>query len=72
MKIIADLVIGSAVYLCISMLAAYPTMWIVNYLFAAQLLTLVFGCAKIAFWKAFVLNMFFMVAFKGTALSSKD
>ena len=52
-------VIVFAAILGISMLMAYPTMWIVNYLFTAQLLTYVFGLAKITFWKAFVFNMFF-------------
>lgn len=63
-------VILLALALGFAMLLAYPTMWIVNYLFTAQLLTFVFGAAKISFWQAFVLNLFFSFAFKSTSSSS--
>lgn len=39
-------------------LFAFPTMWIVNYLFTPTLLMLIFGTIKIGFWKAWVLNIF--------------
>lgn len=71
-KLFASLVILAAIVLGISMLMAYPTMWIVNYLFTAQLLTFVFGAAKLSFWKALVLNVFFGTAFKSSGSSSKD
>jgi hypothetical protein len=66
------LVIFLAALLGLGMLMAYPTMWIVNYLFTAQLLTFVFGVAKIGFWQAFVLNMFFGTALPRTASGPKD
>lgn len=40
----------------IATLAAYPTMWAVNYLFSQSFLTFVFGTAKIGFWKSLILN----------------
>jgi hypothetical protein len=70
-ELFSAFVILFAFVLGLAMLMAYPTMWTVNYLFAAQLLTIVFGVAKISFWKALVLNVFFGIAFKST-ISSKD
>jgi hypothetical protein len=43
----------------VSLLFAYPTMWLVNYLFSAQILSIVFGAAKLNVWKAMALNVFF-------------
>jgi hypothetical protein len=42
-----------------AVVGAYPTKWIVNYLFAPGLLTTVFGTPSIGFVKAFFLNLFF-------------
>jgi hypothetical protein len=41
-----------------SLLFAYPTMWLVNYLFSAQILSIVFGAAKLNVWQAMALNVF--------------
>lgn len=65
------IVLGGA--FALAMLMAYPTMWVVNYLFTAQLLIFVFGVAKIGFWQAFILNTFFSLAFgRQTYSSSKS
>jgi len=37
-------------------LGAYPTKWVVNYLFSPSALLAVFGTAKIGFWQALALN----------------
>ena len=67
-------VISLALVLGLAMLMAYPTMWVMNYLFTAQLLAFVFGAAKITFWQAFFLNMITGVFFRsgGSSSSSKD
>jgi hypothetical protein len=65
-------VIALALLFGLALLMAYPTMWSVNYLFSAQLLFFVFGTAKIGFWQAFVLNMFFGIAFNQNSSSSKS
>lgn len=66
-------IIAVALGLGLALLLTYPTLWIVNYLFTAQLLTFVFGAAKITFWQAFWLDAFFSIAFKsGSYSKSKD
>jgi hypothetical protein len=45
-----------ALFVGLVLLFTWPTVIIINYLFTAQLLTLVFGAAKITFWKAFWLS----------------
>ncbi len=70
-KLLKFLVImGIAVGL--SLLMAYPTMWVVNYLFAPPALMSVFWVSQMTFWKAFWLNFFCHYMFKGTSGSSKD
>jgi len=49
--------------LCV--LGAYPTKWLINYLFAPGLLITVFGVAKISTVQAFFLNLFFGFYIKG-------
>lgn len=50
---------------------AFPTMWIMNYLFTDSALVAVFGAPDIGFWKALWLNFFFGIAFKSSSSSSK-
>lgn len=50
----------------LSVLGAYPTKWIVNYLFSPSLLFAVFGVARIGFFKAFALNLFSALLIKST------
>jgi hypothetical protein len=47
-------------------LLAYPTMWLVNYLFSATFLTFVFGTAKLSVLQAWVLNIVAGILFKST------
>lgn len=51
----------------VGFLFAYPTMWLVNYLFTAQILTLVFGVAKLSVWQAWALNFVSGILFKSTS-----
>ncbi len=47
-----------------SLISAFPTKWLVNYLFSEKALISVFGVCPIGFWKSFWLNFFFVIAFK--------
>lgn len=61
-------VIGIAVVIALlAAVLAFPTMWVVNYLFASTFLTFVFGGA-LTFWKALALN--FITGFLFSASSS--
>ena len=70
LKVIGAVVFFAAIVFVVALVLAYPTMWLVNYLFAPSALVAVFGTAAIGFWKAFWLNFFFGVAFKSSASSS--
>ena len=50
-------------------LMAIPTMYILNYLFSSAFLTLVFGVAKVGFWRAWVFNIFCGLFLKGVSAS---
>jgi hypothetical protein len=54
-----------------ALLAAYPTMWIVNWLFTATVLNMVFG-GPLTFWKAFWLTFLCHALFKSTHTCNKD
>ena len=72
LKVIGAVVLVVAIVGGLSLLAAYPTMWLINYLFAPSALVTVFGTTSIGFWKAFWLNFFFGIAFKSSHSSSKN
>lgn len=55
----------------ISLLMAYPTMWIVNYLFTSSVISSLFGVAQLTFWKALWLNYITAALFKGTTTVNK-
>jgi hypothetical protein len=61
--IIAALIAG------LSVLFAFPTMWMVNYLFAPSALIAVFGHAHLTFWNALWLNVLCGLLFKGSSTS---
>ena len=61
---IGVLVVGLIVGL--SLLLAFPTMWLVNYLIAPSALTAVFGISALTFWKAFWLNFLAGILFKSS------
>lgn len=57
----------------LSLLMAYPTMWIVNYLFTSSVISSLFGVAQLTFWKALWLNYITAALFKGTTtIKSKN
>lgn len=58
--------------LLLAALLAYPTMWLVNYLIAPNILLLLFGVAKLNFWKALALNTFVGVFIRNTNVNSKS
>jgi hypothetical protein len=73
MKAIAIL-IGSvgilALIVGLALLFAFPLMWLINYLFTPVVLTVLFGTAKIGFWKTVVLNIISGWLFKGNSTST--
>ena len=50
-------------------LMAIPTVYILNYLFSSAFLMLVFGVAKVGFWRAWVFNIFCGLFLKGVSTS---
>lgn len=75
MKLIAGFVAVVTVIAFIvglSFLLAYPTMWLVNYLFASAFLTFVFGAAKLSVLKAWALNFVAGILFKSSVSSSSS
>jgi hypothetical protein len=56
----------------LSVLGAYPTKWLVNYLFTPSVLVALFG-GPLTFWKALALNYVSSLLFKGTTtVKSKE
>lgn len=72
MKIVLTILAAFVTIWGIGLLLAWPTVWLVNYLFTAQLLVFVLGAAKITFWKAFCINALFGSWFKSSSSSSKS
>jgi len=71
-KVIGYLTLGVgfiALGVFVSFLLAYPTMWLVNYVFTAQLLAFVFG-GTLTVYKAWALNILAGFLFKSTNTSS--
>lgn len=65
--------VGIAVILvALALLMAFPTLWLVNYLFAPSLLLSIFGVSQIGFWKALALNLFFGFFVKSSSTNSKS
>lgn len=55
----------------IAVIGAYPTKWLVNYLFTPQTLLSVFGISQFGFWKALALNYLTGTFFR-TTVNSKS
>jgi hypothetical protein len=55
----------------LSLLLAYPTLWLINYLFTPAVLTSLFGVAQLGVWKAWALNMVTGILFKSSTSTSK-
>jgi hypothetical protein len=69
---VGTIVVVSIVAFGFSFLLAYPTMWMVNYLFTPATLLSLFGFAQLTFWKAFWLNFLCSQLFKGSSSSSSS
>lgn len=70
-KVIGAFVLALALIVAISLLGAYPTKWLVNYVLAPGFIYFVFGVTKIGFWKALTTNILAGQLFKSTSTSSK-
>ena len=70
LKVIGAVFIGLLLVGGVALLGAYPTKWIVNYLFTSSVIASLFGVAQLTFWKAFWLNWLCAVLFKSTNTSS--
>ena len=64
---IGTVVVGVLVFVGVSLLMAYPTLWMVNYLFTSSVILSLFGAVQLTFWKAFWLNYFCASLFKSAA-----
>jgi len=65
-------VIIIAFALALGLLLAYPTMWLINSVFAPSLLMTVFGVSKIAFWQTYALMVLLGMFRSSVTGSSKD
>lgn len=65
-KAVGTVLLFVAALVAICFLAAYPTLWLVNYLITPQVITVVFGISALTFWKAFWLNFLCSALFKST------
>jgi hypothetical protein len=57
--------VGILFVIGIATLGAYPTKWVVNYLFTPGVLIALFGISQLTFWKALALNFIAASLFKG-------
>lgn len=58
-------VVGFLMLIGLAVIGAYPTKWVMNYLFSPAFLTFVFGVTKLGFWQALALNFITATLFKG-------
>ncbi|MDI6734522.1 MAG: hypothetical protein QMD50_03505 [Patescibacteria group bacterium] len=70
-EVIGTIVVVLFIVAVFAIILAFPTMWIVNYVFLETALMAIFGTTSIGFWKALCLNLFFGIAFKSSTPSSK-
>lgn len=56
----------------LSMLLAWPTLWLMNYMFTSTALYTLFGVTKLTFWKAFWLNFLVGILFKSSNTTTKE
>lgn len=69
---VGAVIVGLLIIAAFVFVLALPTMWAVNYLFAPNLLVLIFGVTKFNFWKALVFNFFVGAPFLSRGSSKKD
>lgn len=70
-KFIGLVVIGFVLVTGLSLLFAFPTMWLVNYLFTPNVILAIFGVTALTFWKAYWLSVLCSMLFKSVGASSK-
>jgi len=73
-KVVA-LVLGIAVLFCglvfgLGLLFAFPTKWLINYIFTKYVLLKVFGVEQISVWRAFAINIFAGLLFGGRSIGN--
>jgi len=70
-KAVGTVLLFLAAIVAICFLAAYPTLWLVNYLITPQVLVAMFGIPALTFWKAFWLNFLCSALFKSSSYNNK-
>ena len=73
MKILAYFIGGLGVIALIvglALLAAFPLMWMINYLVTPSVLVALFGISKLTFWKTVALSIVSGWLFKGTSTTT--
>ncbi len=69
-KAVGTIVLVLGLIMLVAILAAFPVLLIVNYLFTPSVLLGLFGIPALTFWKAFWLNVLCGFLFKSTATTS--
>ena len=69
-KAVGAVVLVLGLVIGVAFLYAYPTLWLVNYLFTPNTLISLFGIAQLTFWKAFWLNFLCSILFKSSNTST--
>jgi uncharacterized protein YqfA (UPF0365 family) len=64
-KALGIIMLAVIIIVFISILFAFPTMWLWNWL-----MPVIFGLPKITIWKALGLNFLFAILFKGNTIST--
>jgi hypothetical protein len=52
-----NLIIRIALIAAVALLFNYPLMWLMNYVFTPTVLTVLFGVAKMTFWRTYAFGM---------------
>jgi len=71
LQLIGVIVLGVAAITGLAVIMAFPTKWVVNYLFAPSAITAVFGTAQLSVWQSLALNFICATLFKVSASKSK-
>ena len=71
LKAIGAIVVFTAIVIALCTLGAYPTKWVVNWLFTPNVIRTVFGVSAISVWQAWALNFICSWLFKSNSSSSK-
>lgn len=63
---VGTIVLAFLGFVALALLMAFPTKWLVNYLFSATFLLYIFGVAKITIWQALWLNVLTGLLFRSS------